>query len=94
MTEKELIALVAEEGTLTKAQVEKMFDVFAFVASRKLSQGRSVPIPGIGKLATATRAARTGRNPQTGAAVAIPEKTTVKLKPAKALRDAVNAKQG
>lgn len=51
---------------------------------------RKSRLPGLGKLKTSTRAARTGRNPQTGAPVEIPERIAVKFSAGKALDDALN----
>lgn len=47
-------------------------------------------LPGLGKLKTTTRAARTGRNPQTGAPVEIPERVAIKFSASKALAEALN----
>lgn len=47
-------------------------------------------LPGLGKLKTSTRAARTGRNPQTGEAIQIPERVAVKFAAGKALEDTLN----
>ena len=55
-----------------------------------LVKGDRVPLVGFGTFATSKRAARTGRNPQTGAEVKIPARTAVTFKAGSALKDAVN----
>lgn len=72
----------------TKEVVGATFDN---VASH-LEQGNTVAIAGFGKFSTKVRAARTGRNPQTGAAIEIAESRNAVFKPGKALKDRVNGK--
>jgi len=55
-----------------------------------LSSGESIPLVGFGTFSVASRAARTGKNPQTGAAIQIPASKTVKFKVGSKLKDAVN----
>ncbi|MDO5606007.1 MAG: HU family DNA-binding protein [Paracoccus sp. (in: a-proteobacteria)] len=89
MTKSELIALMAAHEPLTKATAEAVLDVLAKVAAEELADGETVTIPGIVKLTPKARAARTGRNPQTGAAIDIPAKTVVTAKVSAALAKAV-----
>lgn len=60
------------------------------LANRDADQEAEATLPGLGKLKTNTRAERTGRNPQTGAAIQIPERVAVKFRPGKDLDDALN----
>lgn len=105
MNKKDLIEavrqrLIEETGVnVTATLMNDVFDVTAGVIKESLrdqAQGGTaeVVLPGLGKLQTGLRAARMGRNPQTGAEVEIPARVTVKLRPSKALRDAVNGEEG
>lgn len=69
----------------TRPVVNTVFDAIL----GKLSEGEDVSIAGFGKFTLKTRAARTARNPQTGAPVQVPERTVVKFTPAKALKDSI-----
>jgi nucleoid DNA-binding protein len=89
MTQAELIAALAARLGEQKTRVEIFLAVLADVIAAQLSRGGGVDIPGVGKLAAVDRAARNGRNPQTGAPLRIPASRTVKLRPAKSLRDAL-----
>lgn len=90
MTKAELIAAVAESADLTMESATKAVNAFTDAVTRTLSQGRSVALPGFGTFSTTSRAARTGRNPQTGESLAIPAATLAKFKAGKALKEAVN----
>lgn len=83
-------------GSTTKRDAAGTLDAVACVITKGLADGDAyceaeVTLPGLGKLKTVTRAARTGRNPQTGEPVRIPERVTVKFSAAKALTDLLNA---
>lgn len=90
MNKTELIAAIAEETNTAKAAIALVLDGLAAVADRELSESGAFSIPGIGKLETNSKPARTGRNPRTGATIKIPAKTAIKFKAAKALKDALN----
>lgn len=90
MTKYELIASIAGDTNTSKAAVELVLDGLAEVTAGQLATIGELSLPGIGKLAVSYRAARTGRNPRTGQAVDIQASVSVKFKPAKALKDAVN----
>lgn len=91
MTKDELIAHIAEETAVSKTNVRVVLDSLASTAATHLATStEDFALPGIGKLATGVRQARTGRNPRTGETVNIPASVSVKFKPAKALKDAVN----
>ena len=89
MNKMDLIAVVADKSDLTKAKATEAVDaVFAGIEAA-LKAGEEVRLVGFGSFGTSTRKATTGRNPQTGVAIQIAESTTVRFKPAKALKDAV-----
>ena len=89
MNKQEMINAVAENTGETKATVTKVLESMADVATTILGAGEEVTLHGLGKLKTKQSAARTGRNPATGAEIDIPAKTAVKFTAAKALKDAV-----
>lgn len=95
VTQKELIDTITTElgaaGTpISKVQVGAVLERLGQVSTRALQLGHDVTLPGLGKLKASQRAARTGRNPSTGAQMEIPAKTTVKLAASKALEEALN----
>ena len=78
------------DRAVSKTDVNALLSSLETVVTDELKKGGEVTLNGLGKLKVAQKAARTGRNPQTGAAIDIPAKTVVKFTPAKALADAVN----
>ncbi|BBP46003.1 DNA-binding protein HU-beta [Thiosulfatimonas sediminis] len=90
MNKSELISAIAEESGLTKADAGKALDATVASITKALSSGDSVAVIGFGTFAVGERAARTGRNPQTGKEMQIPAAKVPKFKPGKALKDAVN----
>lgn len=90
MNKTELIAEIAEATHTSKAAVTLVLDALTTVANLELSENGAFSIPGIGKLETNSKPARTGRNPRTGATIEIPAKTAIKFKATKALKDALN----
>jgi DNA-binding protein HU-beta len=92
MTKTELIDAIHERIGTSKTTIAAVLASQAAVVTFSLSRlaRDEVTLPGLGKLKLAGRAARTGRNPQTGEAVEIAARNTVKFVPAKALKDAVN----
>lgn len=91
MTKNELVAAIAEKSELTKKDSEKALKAFIDVTTETLKKGEKVTIPGFGNFETATRNARTGRNPQTGETMEIPASKSAKFKPGTTLKNAVNA---
>lgn len=71
----------------TKAAAEKAFDTFCSVIAAQLQAGERLRLPGVGSFDVTERAARTGRNPQTGKAIKIPARKVVKFSVAKGLKD-------
>jgi DNA-binding protein HU-beta len=90
MNKTELVQAVADAAELTKASAQRALEAVLEAITQALAAGESVVIPGFGTFAVGERAARTGRNPQTGAALEIAASTVVKFKAGKALKDAVN----
>lgn len=89
LTKKELEAAISEQSGLKKTDTRTFLDTLESVVHKQLADGNEVVLPGIGKLAVIERAAKQGRNPQTGEAVQIPAKNAPKFTAAKALKDAV-----
>jgi DNA-binding protein HU-beta len=91
MTKVELVAKIAEDAGLTKVDAEKALNSFVAATTAAIKAGDKVTLVGFGTFSAVTRAARTGRNPQTGKAIKIEAKTNGKFTPGKALKD-LNAK--
>lgn len=81
MNKAELIEAIAAEAKLTKADAKKALDAFIGATSKALKKGDRVALVGFGSFAVAKRAARKGRNPQTGNEIKIAAKKVVKFKP-------------
>ena len=90
MTKVELIAAVAEKANLTKKDAEAAVNGALDVITESLKGGDKVTLVGFGTYETRKRAARTGKNPQTGEAIKIKAAKVPAFKPGKALKDAVN----
>lgn len=91
MTKADLVAKMAEEAGLTKVQAEKALNSFITATTAAVKAGDKVTLVGFGTFSAVTRAARTGRNPQTGKTIKIEAKTNGKFTPGKSLKD-LNAK--
>ena len=90
MNKTELIAAVAEQAELSKKDSEKALKAFVDVVTEELKKGEKIQIVGFGTFEVSERAAREGRNPQTGATMKIEACKAPKFKAGKALKDAVN----
>jgi len=88
MNKADLIDEVAEV-TRTRAEAERAVDKVVDSIKGALAKGEGVLLVGLGSFNVRKRAARAGRNPQTGAAITIPAKKIPVFKAGKALRDAV-----
>ena len=86
---QELIAKVAESADLTKKDAEKAVNAVFASVSELLAKGEKVQLIGFGTFETRERAAREGRNPQTGDSIKIAATTVPAFKACKALKDAV-----
>ncbi len=90
MNKQELVSAIAEKTGLTKADVEKMVGAFVDTTKETLAKGESLQLIGFGTFSVSERAARTGRNPQTGKEIQIAAKKVAKFKAGKALDETVN----
>lgn len=88
MNQAELLEIVAKKSGHHKKDVESVLKATGETAQAALANGDEVVLLGIGKLSVSKRAARTGRNPKTGAALEIAAKRVPKFSASKALRDA------
>ena len=91
MNKTELIAAIAEQAEISKKDAEKALKAFVDVVTEQLKEGEKVQLVGFGTLEVSERAAREGRNPQTGKTMKIAACKAPKFKAGKALKDAVNA---
>nr|CRH06044.1 HU, DNA-binding transcriptional regulator, alpha subunit [Candidatus Magnetococcus massalia] len=87
----ELKKAVAEKAEMTQADADKAIKASFDAISEALGKGESVQLPGFGTFSIGERAARTGRNPQTGAEIQIAASKNVKFKAGKALKDSLNS---
>ncbi len=85
-----IVQSVVNQTGLTKKDATAALDTIVATIQEALSQGDSVGLIGFGTFEVRTRAARTGRNPQTGKPINIPEKNVPAFKPGKQFRDAVS----
>lgn len=89
MTKQDLIAMVADKAGLTKADAGRALDALVEGISKSLSKGEKVTWTGFGTFEVRARAARMGRNPQTGAPLRISASKTPAFKAGKGLKDSV-----
>lgn len=90
MTKADLVNAMAEKAGLSKVDAEKALKAFTEVVTKALKKDDKVALVGFGTFSVGSRAARTGKNPQTGKAIKIPAAKVPKFKAGKALKDAVN----
>jgi DNA-binding protein HU-beta len=90
MNKAELIDAMAAGSGLSKADSKKALDAFISSTSGALKSKDRVSLVGFGSFSVSERAARTGRNPQTGKTIQIAAKNVVKFKPGADLSDTVN----
>ncbi len=90
MNKNELISSIASATGLTKTDSAKALDAFITSVTKSLKAGKEVRLVGFGTFGVSKRAATTGRNPRTGAAIKIPARKVAKFKPGKALQETVN----
>ena len=91
MNKTELVAAIAAKSDLTKKDVEKSLAAFEEAVTEALVAGEKVQLVGFLTIDVVERAARDGRNPQTGAPMRIAASKAPRFKGGKKLRDAVNA---
>lgn len=90
MNKTEFIAAVAEKAEISKKDSEKALKAFVDVVAEQLKAGDKVQLVGFGTFEVSERAAREGRNPQTGETMTIAAYKAPKFKAGKALKDAIN----
>lgn len=93
LTKAEFVSALKEalpEVFETKVSAEKAYDAFCDVLAKGVADEGGVRLPSVGAFSVADRAARTGRNPQTGQPITIAARKVVKFSAAKALTEQVN----
>ena len=90
MNKTELVAAMAEQAGVSKKDAEKTLKAFTDVVAEVLKKGGKVQLVGFGTFEVSERAAREGRNPQTGKAMKIAASKAPKFKAGKALKDMLN----
>jgi DNA-binding protein HU-beta len=88
LSKSKIISHMAEKVVLPKKTVALFFDEFFKLAVKETKAAGKFVIPGLGRAVKAHRKARMGRNPATGEAIKIKAKTVVRLRAAKAFKDA------
>ena len=90
MNKAELIAAIADDAQISKAKAELALNSTIETIVKVLTKGDDVQLVGFGTFSQGARAARIGRNPQTGAELKIPAAKTVKFLAGKTFKDSVN----
>lgn len=89
MNKAELIAKIADDAEITKTQANAALDSFTNAVTKTLKGGGKVTLVGFGTFSVSKRAARNGRNPQTGEVIKIKAKKVAKFKAGKQLASKV-----
>ena len=90
MNKTELVAIMADKAGLKKVDAEKALNAFVDAVTDALAKGDKISLVGFGSFETKKRAARQGKNPQTGAVINIAASTVPTFKAGRGLKDAVN----
>ncbi len=90
MNKNDLVDAVAERTGLAKSDAARAVEAVLGTVTESLQKGDQVALSGFGTFVVKARAARTGRNPRTGEAIAIPASRVPAFKAGKALKDALN----
>jgi DNA-binding protein HU-beta len=90
MNKADLIEHIAQQAELSKLAAERAVDALVGAVKTNLRKGQAVTLVGFGTFYPGQRAARTGRNPKTGAALQISAARVPKFRAGKALKDAIN----
>ncbi|MEW6375052.1 MAG: HU family DNA-binding protein [Thermodesulfobacteriota bacterium] len=93
ITKSQIVSHFAKKFDLSKKTAGLIIDEVAGLAIAETKKAGSFTLPGIGKLVISKRKARVGRNPATGEPINIPAKTVVKMRVAKACKDAIVPKK-
>ena len=91
MNKTELVAAMADQAGLSKKDAEKALKAFTDIVAEELKKDGKVQLVGFGTFEVSSRAAREGRNPQSGAPMKIAASKAPKFKAGKALKDMLNA---
>ncbi len=89
LTKSQIVSYVSKKFDLSKKLAGAIIDEMAALAVAETKKAGAFTFPGIGKLVLVKRKARVGRNPATGEPINIPAKTVVKMRVAKACKDAI-----
>ena len=90
MNKSELVGVMAADAGISKAAAKKALDSMMNNVEKSLKKGGRVSLVGFGSWSVSKRAARDGRNPQTGKTIRIAAKNVVKFKPGAELKNSVN----
>lgn len=90
MNKADLVEAMAEKAGVSKKDAEASLKAFTDVVAEELKKGEKIQLVGFGTFEVSERAARTGRNPQTGAEMTIAASKAPKFKAGKALKDSLN----
>ncbi len=90
MNKTELVAAMATKAEISKKDAEAALKAFTDVVAEELKKGEKIQLIGFGTFEVSERAARTGRNPYTGAEMTIAASKAPKIKAGKALKDSLN----
>ena len=94
MTKAQIVTHFAEKFELPKRTASEIVDEMASLSVSETKKAGSFTIPGVGKLVLRKRKARKGRNPATGESINLPAKTVVKMRIAKACKEAIVPPRG
>jgi DNA-binding protein HU-beta len=89
LTKAQIVSYFAKKFDLSKKVASSIIDEMAALAIAETKKASAFTFPGVGKLVLVKRKARVGRNPATGEPINIPAKTVVKMRVAKACKDAI-----
>ena len=92
MNKEELVQEVAKKAKVTQKEAAEIINAFMDTVQKTVAKGKKVTLVGFGTFEARKRAARTGRNPQTGKAIDIPAKTAPVFSAGKKFKDVVNGK--
>ena len=90
MNKEELVQEVAKKANVTQKEAAEVISAWVDTIQKTVAKGKKVTLVGFGTFEARKRAARTGKNPQTGEALNIPASTTAALKVGKALKEKLN----
>ena len=90
MNKTELVEHIAKHSDISKAAATRALESIVDAVKKTLKKGGTVSLVGFGSFSVGKRAARTGRNPRTGAAIKIKSAKVPKFRPGKALKEALN----